>query len=70
MFVTEQSEDSEEAVYRITDYLNKYRIKLRTAQNPSHMKFSESFEEQLLVLLEERVPLVRKFSFIRMVDNK
>ncbi|WP_269322415.1 DUF561 domain-containing protein [Paenibacillus sp. FSL H7-0357] len=56
----EQSEESEEAIYRMTDYLNKYRIKLDTAQNPSILKSSESFEEQVQVLLEERVPV---FSF-------
>ncbi|ASR47416.1 NAD(P)H-dependent flavin oxidoreductase [Paenibacillus kribbensis] len=60
LFVPEQSEDSEEAIYRMADYLNKYRIKLGTAQNPAIMKFSESFEEQVQVLLEERVPV---FSF-------
>ncbi|AET57166.1 nitropropane dioxygenase / trans-enoyl-CoA reductase family protein [Paenibacillus terrae HPL-003] len=60
LFVPEQSEESEEAIYRMTDYLNKYRIKLGTAQNPSILKFSESFEEQVQVLLEERVPV---FSF-------
>ncbi|MCV9952401.1 nitronate monooxygenase [Paenibacillus sp. BT-177] len=60
LFVPEQSEESEEAIYRMTDYLNKYRIKLGTAQNPLILRSAESFEEQVQVLLEERVPI---FSF-------
>lgn len=60
LFVPEPSEESEESICQMTDYLNKYRIELGTAQNPAIMKFSESFEEQIQVLLEEHVPV---FSF-------
>jgi nitronate monooxygenase len=44
----------------MTEYLNKYRVKLGIAQNPSILKSSESFEEQVQVLLEENIPV---FSF-------
>ncbi|KZE72023.1 nitronate monooxygenase [Paenibacillus polymyxa] len=60
LFVPEQSEESEEAIFQMTDYLNKYRDELGTAQNPLILKSSESFEEQVQVLLEERVSI---FSF-------
>ncbi|MFC5404169.1 NAD(P)H-dependent flavin oxidoreductase [Cohnella soli] len=63
LFVPEQpevSEQTEEAVAQMTEYLNKYRDKLGIVQNPSIKKFSESFEEQVQVLLEEKIPV---FSF-------
>lgn len=60
LFVPEQSEESEEAVVQMTDYLNNYRVRLGIAQNPSIPKSSESFEEQVQVLLEEKIPV---FSF-------
>jgi nitronate monooxygenase len=44
----------------MTEYLNQYRVELGIAQNPSILKFAESFEEQVQVLLEEKIPL---FSF-------
>jgi nitronate monooxygenase len=60
LFVPEQRDDSEEAVVQMKDYLNKFRVQLGIAQNPSFLKFSESFEEQMQVLLAERIPV---FSF-------
>lgn len=60
LFVPEQPEEDEEAAVQMMDYLNKYRAKLGIAQNPSITKFSESFEEQVQVLLEEKIPV---FSF-------
>ncbi|SHE32471.1 nitronate monooxygenase [Seinonella peptonophila] len=60
LFVPEQPMESKENIDQMTDYLNKYRVKLGIAQNPLIQKFSESFDEQLQVLLEERIPV---FSF-------
>lgn len=60
LFVPEQPDESEETVFQMTDYLNKHRVKLGIAQNPSTPKLSEFFEEQVQVLLEEKIPV---FSF-------
>lgn len=60
LFIPEQPEESQEAVSQMIDYLNRYRVKLGIAPNPSIPKFSESFEEQVQVLLEEQISV---FSF-------
>ncbi|MFD1953113.1 NAD(P)H-dependent flavin oxidoreductase [Paenibacillus thailandensis] len=60
LFVPEQPEESQEAVSQMIDYLNKYRDKLGIVPNPAIPKFSESFEEQVQVLLEEQISV---FSF-------
>jgi nitronate monooxygenase len=60
LFVPEQSMESKENIDLMTDYLNKYRVELGIAQSPLIQKSSESFEEQVQVLLEERIPV---FSF-------
>lgn len=60
LFVPEQLSTSEETIAGMNDYLNKYRAELSIAPNPSIPKFTESFEEQVQVLLEENVPV---FSF-------
>jgi len=61
LFVFEQPEESEEeTIEEMSDYLNFYRNELGIQQNPSLQKYSESFEEQVQVVLEERVPV---FSF-------
>ncbi|MCZ8513204.1 nitronate monooxygenase [Paenibacillus filicis] len=60
LFVPEQTIESEKTIGQMTDYLNKYRVELGIAQNPSILKVSESFEEQVQVLLEEKIPV---FSF-------
>ncbi|NOV00619.1 NAD(P)H-dependent flavin oxidoreductase [Paenibacillus planticolens] len=60
LFVPEQPIESEEAIDQMSAYLNKYRIELGIATNPLLPKFSESFEEQVQVLLEEKVAV---FSF-------
>ncbi len=60
LFVPEQPEESEEAVGQMTDYLNRYRVKLGITPDPSIPKFSEAFEEQVQVLLEEQISV---FSF-------
>lgn len=60
LFVPEQPIESEEAISQMTDHLNIYRVELGIAQNPFIQKFSESFEEQVQVLLEEKIPV---FSF-------
>ncbi|AJY75526.1 NAD(P)H-dependent flavin oxidoreductase [Paenibacillus beijingensis] len=60
LFVPEQPIESEETIRQMTDHLNKYRVKLGIAQNPLIQKISDSFEEQVQVLLEENIPV---FSF-------
>ncbi|WP_239614658.1 NAD(P)H-dependent flavin oxidoreductase [Cohnella mopanensis] len=60
LFVPEQPIESEEAIDQMTAYLNQYRIELGIATNPLLPKFSESFEEQVQVLLEEKISV---FSF-------
>lgn len=60
LFVPERVEESEETAVQMTDYLNQYRIQLGIPQSPSILKSSESFEEQVQVLLEEKIPV---FSF-------
>ncbi|CAM3616245.1 MULTISPECIES: NAD(P)H-dependent flavin oxidoreductase [Paenibacillus] len=60
LFVLEQPEESEETIAEMADYLNSCRKELGIPQNPPLPQYSESFEEQVQVLLEERVPV---FSF-------
>jgi len=60
LFVPEQAEESEETIARMTQYLDRYRIELGIPPNPPIRQAAESFEEQVQVLLEERVPV---FSF-------
>ncbi|MGW9527234.1 NAD(P)H-dependent flavin oxidoreductase [Paenibacillus terrae] len=60
LFVFEQPEESEETIAKMSDYLNSYRNELGIPHNPSLPKYSESFEDQIQVVLEERVPV---FSF-------
>lgn len=61
LFVFEQPEESEgDTIEEMSDYLNFYRNELGIPQNPLLQKYSESFEEQIQVVLEERVPV---FSF-------
>lgn len=60
LFVPEQPEESEEAIMQMTDHLNQYRRELGIAQSPPLGKFAEHFEQQVQVLLEEKIPL---FSF-------
>lgn len=60
LFVPEQAEESEETIARMTQYLDRYRSELGIPPNPSIQQAAESFEEQVQVLLEERVPV---FSF-------
>ncbi|WP_106768792.1 NAD(P)H-dependent flavin oxidoreductase [Paenibacillus faecalis] len=60
LFVPEQPTESDETIAQMTNHLNFYRQKLGIPQSPMIQKSSESFEEQVQVLLEERVPV---FSF-------
>lgn len=60
LFVFEQPEETEETIKKMSDYLNSYRNQLGIPQNPSLPKYTESFEEQVQVVLEERIPV---FSF-------
>lgn len=62
LFVFEQREETEETIKKMSDYLNSYRNQLGIPQNPSLPKYTESFEEQVQVVLEERVP-VSSFTF-------
>ncbi|ASJ53679.1 nitronate monooxygenase [Brevibacillus formosus] len=60
LFVPEEPTELEEMINQMTDYLNFYREELGIAQNPLIQKSSEAFEEQVQVLLDEKVPV---FSF-------
>ncbi|WP_342415562.1 DUF561 domain-containing protein [Paenibacillus sp. FSL R10-2782] len=60
LFVPEQLVESEETIGQMADHLNIYRVELGIAQNPAIQKYSESFEEQVQVLLDEEIPV---FSF-------
>lgn len=60
LFVPEQPLTSEETIAEMNGYLNKFRMELGIASNPSIPKFVETFEEQFQVLLDESVPV---FSF-------
>ncbi len=60
LFVPEQAEESEETIAQMTRYLDRYRSELGIPPNPPIQQAAESFEEQVQVLLEERVPV---FSF-------
>ncbi|SDW07549.1 nitronate monooxygenase family protein [Paenibacillus sp. CF384] len=60
LFVPELPEEQEGEVGQMTTELNKYRAQLGIELNPSIPKSSESFQEQVQVLLEEEVSI---FSF-------
>ena len=60
LFVPEEPTESGEIINQMTDYLNFYREELGIPKNPVIQKSSESFEEQVQVLLDEKVPV---FSF-------
>ncbi|MFC3747003.1 NAD(P)H-dependent flavin oxidoreductase [Paenibacillus sp. GCM10012306] len=60
LFVPEQPEECEEAVVQMMDQLNKYHVRYGITQNPVTPKTLVSFDEQVQVLLEEKVPV---FSF-------
>jgi nitronate monooxygenase len=60
LFVFNQPEESEETNEAMSKHLNFYRNELGIPHNPSLQKLSESFEEQVQAVLEERVPV---FSF-------
>ncbi|SEN36128.1 nitronate monooxygenase family protein [Paenibacillus sp. OV219] len=60
LFVPEESRASDETISKMNEVLNGYREKLGIDANPAIPKYSESFEEQAEVLLEENVPV---FSF-------
>lgn len=62
LFVPEQPTESEAAIAEMTAYLNVYREALGIPSNPLIPSFSESFEEQVRVLLEERIPVL-SFTF-------
>lgn len=62
LFVPEEPTESEETITRMTDFLNFYREELGITKNPLIQKSSESFEEQVQVLLDEKVP-VCSFTF-------
>ncbi|OCT11327.1 nitronate monooxygenase [Paenibacillus pectinilyticus] len=62
LFVGEQPVESEEAIAQMASYLDTYRYKLGLTPNPSILKYSESFEEQMQVILEEKIA-VCSFTF-------
>jgi len=60
LFVPEQPATSSNITTEMNNHLDKYRLDLGIASNTSIPKLSESFEEQVQVVLEEHVPV---FSF-------
>lgn len=60
LFVPEQSVTSEDTVIKMNDHLNKYREELGLARATAIPSLSESFEDQVSVLLDEHVAV---FSF-------
>lgn len=60
LFVPDQSIARKDNIEGMNNYLDKYRVDLGIAPSPSVTKFSESFEEQVQVVLEENVSV---FSF-------
>ncbi|MFB9276623.1 NAD(P)H-dependent flavin oxidoreductase [Cohnella cellulosilytica] len=60
LFVPEEANTPKEAIDGMNAYLDRYRAKLGVAPGPSISRFAESFEEQVQVLLEEKLPV---FSF-------
>ncbi|GGG58095.1 NAD(P)H-dependent flavin oxidoreductase [Paenibacillus radicis (ex Gao et al. 2016)] len=62
LFVPEDATESQATIEKMTAYLNKYRTELGIKENPSINIATESFEEQVQVLIEEKVPVV-SFTF-------
>ncbi|RJE88315.1 nitronate monooxygenase [Paenibacillus sp. 1011MAR3C5] len=60
LFVPEQPSTPDHTIAEMNGYLNKYRLDMGIALNPSIPKFAESFDEQAQVVLEENVSV---FSF-------
>ncbi|MCH5586632.1 nitronate monooxygenase [Shimazuella sp. AN120528] len=60
LFVPENPKESKETISKMTNYLNKYRTKLGISHNPSILKYQEEFQDQVQVILEEKIPV---FSF-------
>jgi nitronate monooxygenase len=60
LFVPEQSTARKDNIEGMNNYLNKYRVDLGIAPSPTVTKFSESFDEQVRAVLEEKVSV---FSF-------
>ncbi|WP_042162464.1 NAD(P)H-dependent flavin oxidoreductase [Paenibacillus gorillae] len=62
LFVPEEAAESQAIIKEMTSHLNKYRVELGVKENPPIDSTPESFEQQIQVLLEERVPVV-SFTF-------
>ncbi len=60
LFVPEQPNTPEDIINEMNHYLNKYRVALNMASSTSIPSITESFEEQIQAVLEEKVPV---FSF-------
>jgi nitronate monooxygenase len=67
LFVPEETTESQATIEKMTTCLNKYRMELGIKENPPIENVSESFEEQVQVLLEEKVPV---FSFTFGIPSK
>lgn len=60
LFVPEPVSESSDKIAQMNQHLDRYRKQLGLNSLPEVTKYAESFEEQLAVVLEERVPV---FSF-------
>jgi nitronate monooxygenase len=60
LFVPEQVSESSDKIARMNQHLDHYRKQLGLKSQPDITKYAESFDDQLAVVLEERVPV---FSF-------
>ncbi|MFF2090036.1 NAD(P)H-dependent flavin oxidoreductase [Paenibacillus sp. NPDC058174] len=62
LFVPEEAAESPDIIEQMTSHLNKYRVELGIKENPPIDSASESFDEQIQVLLDESIPVV-SFTF-------
>lgn len=60
LFIPELPTESDESIGQMTNCLDQYRDQFGIALHPMIPKYSESFEEQVQVILEEKIPV---FSF-------
>jgi nitronate monooxygenase len=68
LFVPEQVSESSDKIAQMNQHLDHYRKQLGLKSLPDITKYAESFEDQLAVVLEERVP-VFSFTFGILLPN-
>jgi len=62
LFVPEETTEAQATIDKMTAYLNRFRAELGIQENPPVDNASESFSDQVQVLIEEKVPIV-SFTF-------